>query len=116
MNYYTMNLALNAIAKSESKDLSKLCNAIAGIWENATDINWVGVYILDEQSDVLYVGPFQGKIACANIKMNDGVCGKSAYEDRVIRVQDVHEFEGHIACDSASESEIVLPLKKDGKL
>ena len=52
MNYYTMNLALNAIAKSKSKDLSKLCNAIAGIWENATDINWVGVYILDEQSDV----------------------------------------------------------------
>ena len=116
MNYYTMKLALNAIAKSKSKDLSKLCNAIAGIWENATDINWVGVYILDEQSDILYVGPFQGKIACANIKMNDGVCGKSAYEDRVIRVQDVHEFEGHIACDSASESEIVIPLKKDGKL
>ena len=71
---------------------------------------------MDEQSDILYVGPFQGKIACANIKMNDGVCGKSAYEDRVIRVQDVHEFEGHIACDSASESEIVIPLKKDGKL
>ena len=71
---------------------------------------------MDEQNDVLYVGPFQGKIACANIKMNDGVCGKSAYEDRVIRVQDVHEFERHIACDSASESEIVIPLKKDGKL
>ena len=116
MNYYNMKLALNVIAKSESKELSKLCNAIAGIWENATDINWVGVYILDEQSDVLYVGPFQGKIACANIKMNDGVCGKSAYKDQVIRVEDVHEFEGHIACDSASESEIVIPLKKNGKL
>ena len=116
MNYYNMKLALNVIAKSESKELSKLCNAIAGIWENATDINWVGVYILDEQSDVLYVGPFQGKIACAIIKINDGVCVKSAYKYQVIIVEDVHEFEGHIACDSASESEIVIPLKKNGKL
>ena len=116
MDYYKMNLAISVIAKSEAKNISKLCNAMAAIWENATDINWVGIYLLDEDTNDLYLGPFQGKIACSSIKMNEGVCGKSAYEDRVIRVEDVHNFDGHIACDSASESEIVIPLKKCGKL
>lgn len=116
MSYYEMNLALSVILKSDAKPISKLCNSIAAIWENLQDINWAGVYILDEETDTLYVGPFQGKIACSNIKMGEGVCGKSASTDTVLRVADVHEFDGHIACDSASESEIVIPLKKGGKL
>ena len=69
MDYYKMNLAMSVIAKSEAKNISKLCNAMAAIWENATDINWVGIYLLDEDTNDLYLGPFQGKIACSSIDL-----------------------------------------------
>ncbi len=76
------------------------------------DINWVGFYLL--QKDTLILGPFQGRPACVEIKVGNGVCGTAASEDRTMLVPDVHAFPGHIACDSASNSEIVIPIHLDG--
>ena len=78
------------------------------------DINWAGFYLMER--DTLYLGPFQGKPACIRIPLGQGVCGNAAQKDQILRVYDVHEFEGHIACDSASRSEIVLPVHSDGSV
>jgi GAF domain-containing protein len=78
------------------------------------DVNWVGFYFL--KGSGLMVGPFQGRPACVSIPLGKGVCGTAAQSRKVLRVADVHAFEGHIACDVASRSEIVLPLVRDGKL
>lgn len=78
------------------------------------DINWVGFYLL--QKDTLILGPFQGKPACVEIKIGNGVCGTAVAENRTMLVPDVHAFPGHIACDSASNSEIVIPIHCDGKV
>lgn len=94
--------------------ISALSNAAALLWDALEDINWAGFYLLKEH--VLYLGPFQGKTACTMIPIGRGVCGTAAAERRIQLVRDVHEFPGHIACDSASNSEIVLPLIKDGQL
>lgn len=94
--------------------VSALANASALLWEALTDINWAGFYLLKE--DVLHLGPFQGKAACTLIPLGRGVCGTAAAERTIQLVPDVHHFPGHIACDSASNSEIVLPLLKDGIL
>lgn len=88
--------------------LSYLSNASALLMEVLDDINWVGFYI--RRGEELILGPFQGKAACVRIPMGRGVCGTAAAEDRVVAVEDVHMFPGHIACDSASASEIVAPL------
>lgn len=86
-------------------------------------INWVGFYLLDQdhaassstpRKDSLILGPFQGKVACTTIEFGRGVCGTAAQENRTLLVKDVHEFPGHIACDAASSSEIVIPLELDG--
>ena len=89
-------------------------NVSALLYECLEDVNWVGFYFV--KKDRLVLGPFQGKVACVEIAPGKGVCGKSLKEDRVILVENVHEFEGHIACDSASNSEIVLPVHKDNKV
>lgn len=94
--------------------VSALSNAAALLWDAMRDINWVGFYLL--KGDMLYLGPFQGKTACTLIPVGKGVCGTAAAEKKIQLVRDVHQFPGHIACDSASNSEIVLPLKKDGAL
>ncbi len=94
--------------------VSALANAAALLWEALEDINWAGFYLL--KNSVLYLGPFQGKSACTMIPVGRGVCGTAAAERRIQLVKDVHDFPGHIACDSASNSEIVLPLIKDGAL
>lgn len=94
--------------------VSALANAAALLWEALDDINWAGFYLLKE--DMLYLGPFQGKTACTLIPVGRGVCGTAAAQRRIQLVKDVHAFPGHIACDSASQSEIVLPLIKDGVL
>lgn len=95
--------------------VSALSNAAALLWDALPDINWAGFYLL--RDDALYLGPFQGKTACTYIPMGRGVCGAAAKARAVQLVRDVHEFPGHIACDSASNSEIVLPLMKaDGTL
>ncbi len=94
--------------------ISALSNAAALLWEALDNINWAGFYLLKEE--VLYLGPFQGKTACTLIPIGRGVCGTAAVERKIQLVKDVHQFPGHIACDSASNSEIVLPLIKDGVL
>ena len=94
--------------------LSGLCNLTALLYDQLDNLNWVGYYYLKD--GVLYLGPFQGKVACSKIIVPNGVCGTCVNENRIIRVDDVHKFKGHIACDSASNSEIVLPLYKDKEL
>lgn len=94
--------------------VSALSNAAALLWEALTDINWAGFYLL--RDDALHLGPFQGKAACTYIPLGRGVCGTAASTREIQLVKDVHQFPGHIACDSASNSEIVLPLIKDGVL
>ena len=87
---------------------ANLANASALLWQELENINWVGFYQMMDGRLVL--GPFQGKPACIQIPVGKGVCGRAVAEERVVRVEDVHAFPGHIACDSASNSEIVLPL------
>lgn len=87
---------------------ANLANASALLNQALKDINWVGFYLLEK--DTLVLGPFQGKPACIEIPVGKGVCGTAVAEDAVMLVKDVHEFPGHIACDSASNSEIVIPL------
>lgn len=94
--------------------VSALANAAALLWEALDDINWAGFYLLKE--DALHLGPFQGKTACTYIPLGRGVCGTAAQTRQIQLVKDVHQFPGHIACDSASNSEIVLPLIKDNVL
>lgn len=99
---------LRALTEGERHPLPNLANASALLWEQLPDINWTGFYVMD--GDGLVLGPFQGKTACIRIALDKGVCGAAAREDCVQRVVDVHAFPGHIACDSASNSEIVIPL------
>ena len=90
-----------------------LSNLSALLMDSLPELNWAGFYLL--RGRTLVVGPFQGKPACVHIPEGKGVCGTSLAEDRVLNVPDVHSFSGHIACDSASRSEIVIPLHRDGK-
>lgn len=87
-----------------------LSNASALLAEYLQDINWVGFYLVDESGENLVLGPFQGKVACTDIPFTRGVCGSCARTRKTVRVGDVHAFAGHIACDSASNSELVIPL------
>ena len=99
----------------EEKDLmAALCNFTAGLKELLEDVNWLGFYIRRENELVL--GPFQGKVACTHIPIGKGVCGTAASTQKVIRVDDVDKFEGHIVCDGNSKSEIVLPIIIEDKL
>ncbi len=106
--YNHLNTTLKALTEGERHPLPNLANAAALFWELLQDINWAGFYVMDGEGLVL--GPFQGKTACIRIALDKGVCGAAAREDKIQRVADVHAFPGHIACDSASNSEIVLPL------
>lgn len=103
-----------ALAEGCPLPLPSLANCAALLWEALEDINWAGFYLL--KGDTLYLGPFQGKVACTVIPVGRGVCGTGAATREIQLVPDVHAFPGHIACDSASRSEIVLPLMKDGHL
>ena len=94
--------------------IAYLSNVTALLNENMADINWVGFYFLKDGRLVL--GPFQGKVACVEIAVGKGVCGTAVEEDAIQLVENVHEFKGHIACDSASNSEIVLPIHHNGEV
>lgn len=107
-NYNELAQQLQALVADVPYWVSNLANASALLWLSLPDINWVGFYRLT--GDKLVLGPFQGKPACIVIPMGRGVCGTAVQENRVVRVENVHEFPGHIACDCASNSEIVLPL------
>lgn len=111
--YALLEKQLSALVE-ECPPISALSNAAALLWDALTDINWAGFYLL--KGNALHLGPFQGKTACTFIPLGRGVCGTAAATCQVQLVRDVHQFPGHIACDSASNSEIVLPLVKDGLL
>ena len=114
MNYQTLVKQIQALTEGVSYLTANLANTAAAIWEAMEGINWAGFYILEEGKLVL--GPFQGKPACILIPMGRGVCGTCAAEEKTQLVPDVHQFPGHIACDSASNSEIVVPLMKNGQI
>ena len=113
--YALMRRQLAALMEGEKHPLPNLSNAAALLWQALDQINWVGFYLVAGQ-DMLLLGPFQGKTACIRIPFSRGVCGAAAREKTTQLVCDVHQFPGHIACDSASNSEIVLPLIRDGAL
>ncbi len=99
---------LEAILGDEDDVISRMANISAFVYENLADINWIGFYIV--RGDVLKVGPFQGKVACSNIPKGKGVCGTAWERLETIVVPDTHQFEGHIACDPVSRSEVVIPI------
>ena len=111
-DYKTLNAMLRALTENVPHKIANLANASALLYEILPDLNWAGFYLIE--NDLLVLGPFQGKTACIEIAIGKGVCGTAVAEDRIQRVDDVHLFPGHIACDSASNSEIVLPIHKDG--
>ena len=112
--YSDLALALQGLVEGESDGIANMANAAGLIWESLPDINWVGFY--RNINDELVLGPFQGRPACIRIPFGTGVCGVAAQTRQVQLVEDVHAFPSHIACDSASESEIVVPLIRDGEL
>lgn len=94
--------------------IPNLANISALLYDSLDDVNWCGFYLMEQGS--LLLGPFCGRPACLRIPLGRGVCGTAARSDTVLRIEDVHAFPGHIACDSASRSEIVLPLHHDGRV
>ncbi|EJF00066.1 GAF domain-containing protein [Liquorilactobacillus mali] len=106
---------LDSLLTNESNFIANLANASALIFESFPNINWAGFYLYEHQNNELILGPFQGKVACMHIAIGKGVCGMAFKEGRDIVVDNVLEFPGHIACDAASRSEIVVPLIKNGK-
>lgn len=113
-DYEALEKSLEALIRDVPYETANLANASALLWQSLPDINWAGFYQL--RGDRLVLGPFQGKPACIVIPMGRGVCGTAAAEEKTVRVEDVHTFPGHIACDCASNSEIVIPLYRDGAL
>jgi L-methionine (R)-S-oxide reductase len=112
--YRDMNEQLAGLFSSERNGLANAANMCAVLYEVLPRVNWVGFYFL--QGGELVLGPFQGKVACVRISMGRGVCGTAAERRETLVVPDVHEFPGHIACDAASRSEIVVPLIQSGRL
>lgn len=106
--YKILLVRLEGLLASESDWLANLSNASALIYDNFDNINWAGFYLF--KGNDLVLGPFQGKTACTRIKIGNGVCGTAARDKSIQVVKDVHNFPGHIACDSASNSEIVIPI------
>ena len=113
-DYELMVEQAEQIISAEPHYVAALSNISALLFESMDRINWAGFYLMDRGS--LLVGPFQGKTACIRIEIGKGVCGTAVKENRIQRVADVHSFPGHIACDSASRSEIVLPLHNNEKI
>ena len=112
--YHDLASALQGLIGDETDAIANMANAAALIWETLPDINWVGFY--RNVDGELVLGPFQGRPACIRIPFGTGVCGVAAETRQVQCVEDVHAFPGHIACDSASNSEVVVPLIRDGEL
>lgn len=113
-DYKNLCEKLVAITDGVPHLFSNLSNAAALIWENLDNINWAGFYLIS--GDTLVLGPFCGKPACIEIPLGRGVCGTAAETGETLVVPDVHKFDGHIACDSASNSEIVVPIKRGEKI
>ncbi len=114
VNYETVREQLRALTDGVPYETANLANASALLWQELREINWVGFYKM--MDGALVLGPFQGKPACIRIPVGRGVCGTAVAEDKTQLVYDVHQFPGHIACDCASNSEIVVPIHVDGKI
>ncbi len=115
--YEELESSLRGLLAGEPNLIACAANMSSLLYWSLPDLNWVGFYLLDEVSGDLLVGPFQGKPACVRIPLEKGVCGAAAAQRRTLVVQDVHAFPGHIACDSASNSEVVVPIVlADGRL
>ncbi|MEO7814529.1 MAG: GAF domain-containing protein [Sphingomicrobium sp.] len=112
--YRDLASTLRGLVSGEPDPIANMANAAALIWETLPGLNWAGFY--RNIGGELVVGPFIGRPACIRIKFGDGVCGTAAATQSVQRVDDVHAFPGHIACDSASNSELVVPIVRDGEL
>jgi L-methionine (R)-S-oxide reductase len=112
--YRDLAAALQGLVEGEPDAIANMANASALIFETLSDVNWVGFY--RNVGGELVLGPFQGRAACIRMTFDQGVCGAAAKSRQVQRVEDVHAFPGHIACDAASRSEIVVPLIRDGEL
>ena len=113
-DYNLLTDQIKSLAEDEPNYIPVLSNASAILYDAMPDLNWAGFYLMNKGS--LLLGPFQGKVACIRIVLGKGVCGTAAGNDETLVVPNVHEFPGHIACDSASNSEIVVPIHKDGKV
>ena len=116
--YENLNLQLEGLVTSVPHIIANLANASALLYAELEEINWAGFYLMEQVCDqeMLVLGPFQGKTACIEIPVGKGVCGTAVAQDRLQLVPDVHQFPGHIACDSASNSEIVIPIHVNGKI
>jgi len=112
--YRDLAAALDALTIDETDPIANMANMAALLWEYLPDLNWAGFYRL--VGDELVLGPFQGKVACIRIPVGKGVCGAAAQTLETQRVADVHAFPGHIACDAASRSELVVPIVDQGRL
>ena len=112
--YREINAQLAGLFAEERNGLANASNMCALLYQMLPEVNWAGFYFL--QGGELVLGPFQGKIACVRIELGRGVCGTAAERREILVVPDVHEFPGHIACDAASRSEIVVPLVQNGRL
>ena len=112
MDYDLLKAQLQSFAEADGWYVPLMANAAALLFEALGDVNWAGFYLL--RGDRLVLGPFQGKVACIHIPLGRGVCGTAAQRDETQLVPDVHAFPGHIACDSASNSELVVPIHRRG--
>ncbi len=110
--YDKLQKKMQALLSEDDSLVTNLSNASALLNEYIEDINWVGFYLLDR--DKLFLGPFQGKTACVSIPLGKGVCGTAAQSEKTVLAPNVHQFPGHIACDCASNSEIVVPIFSEG--
>ena len=113
VDYNALCASLRALIGGVPHKIANLANASALLWGAIDDINWSGFYLM--QNGKLILGPFQGKPACIEIPIGKGVCGSAVAEDKTLVVPDVHAFPGHIACDGASNSEIVIPLRNKAR-
>lgn len=114
MDYKMLCKLLDGLTQGVPHPIANLANASALLWQELPNLNWAGFYLLE--GDTLILGPFQGKPACIKIPVGKGVCGTAVKESKTLVVPDVHQFPGHIACDCASNSEIVVPICKNGKI
>ena len=112
--YADLNRDFQALMAGETSFLAVISNTSALLYERLSEVNWAGFYLLEGKTLVL--GPFQGKIACVRIPVGRGVCGTAVAQNSVQRVEDVHQFSGHIACDAASNAEIVLPITLNNQI
>ncbi len=114
VDYAALCGSLRGLTEDVPYEIANFANASALLWQTLPCINWAGFYFMEQGALVL--GPFHGKPACIRIEIGRGVCGTAVAKDTVMRIDDVHQFPGHIACDGASRSELVIPIHKDGQV